>query len=154
MDGLAEPPSGSDSFEWDLRRARVAIFTGDIDDGVGLLETLLVEEGQEWDSRRTDRLLQVVFDLQTVQQHRQALTLFGSLLDKQLELQQRRELLFWMADSLQALEQYDQAAYLCCKRFSKFYKVFSCSQLQKPCNIPEKVVLQDTPQNFTLYVLP
>jgi tetratricopeptide (TPR) repeat protein len=57
-------------------------------------------------------LLQVVFDLQTVQQHRQALMLFDKLLEKELALQQRRELLFWMADSLQALENYQQAAYL------------------------------------------
>jgi len=57
-------------------------------------------------------LLQVVFDLQTVQYHQRALLLFGAVLDKQLDLQQRRELLFWMADSLQVLEQYDQAAYL------------------------------------------
>ena len=34
------------------------------------------------------------------------------MLDKPLEPQQRRELLFWMADSLQALQRYDEAAYL------------------------------------------
>jgi tetratricopeptide (TPR) repeat protein len=112
MAGLAAPPDGSDRFEWDLRRARVAIFTGDVDQGVKLLRQLLASDDRDWDQQQVDRLLQVVFDLQTVQYHQQALMLFGAVLDKRLDPQQRRELLFWMADSSQALERYDQAAYL------------------------------------------
>ncbi len=112
MAGLAAPPDGGDRFEWDLRRARVAIFTGNVDQGVELLQQLLAPDDRDWDQQQVDRLLQVVFDLQTVQYHQQALVLFEALLDKQLDPQQRRELLFWMADSLQVLEQYDQAAYL------------------------------------------
>ena len=112
MAGLAAPPDGSDRFEWDLRRARVAIFTGDVDQGVELLQQLLASDDRDWDQQQVDRLLQVVFDLQTVQYHQQAVMLFGALLDKRLDQQQRRELLFWMAESLQVLEQYDQAAYL------------------------------------------
>jgi tetratricopeptide (TPR) repeat protein len=112
MAGLAEPPAGSDRFEWDLRRARVAIYTGDTDTGVGLLQQLLNVDEQEWNEQRVDRLLQVVFDLQTVERHDKALALFSGLLDKPLAAQQRRELLFWMADSLQGLEHYDEAAYL------------------------------------------
>ena len=112
MAGLAAPPHGSDSFEWDLRRARVAIFTGDVDQGVELLQQLLASDEADWNQLQVDRLLQVVFDLQTVQYHRQALMLFADLLDKRLDRQQRRELLFWMADSSQLLGQYDQAAYL------------------------------------------
>lgn len=112
MAGLAEPPTGSERFEWDLRRARVAIYTGDTATGVTLLQRLVQADNQEWNEQRVDRLLQVVFDLQTVKQHDQALLLFTALLDKPLGMQQRRELLFWMADSLQALERYDTAAYL------------------------------------------
>lgn len=113
MAGLAEPPRGQDRFEWTLRRARVAIYTGEVSAGVTLLQQLLsTEEGADWDSKRVDRLLQILFDLQTVQHHREALELFDALLEKPLEAQQRRELLFWMAESLQALKQFDQAAYL------------------------------------------
>jgi len=112
MDGLAEPPAGADRFAWNLRRARVAIFTGKVDAGVKILEQQLAAPAADRAPENTDRLLQVVFDLQTLQAHRQALQLFTALLDKPLEPQQRRELLFWMADSLQALEQYEQAAYL------------------------------------------
>ncbi len=105
-------PAGSDRFDWELRRARIAIFTGNTDAGVKLLERLVSTDEQSWTAQRVDHLLQVVFDLQTVQQHEQALMLFTALLDKPLEPQQRRELVFWMADSLQALERYDEAAYL------------------------------------------
>ena len=112
MAGLATPPGGGDRFEWDLRRARVAIFSGEVDQGVELLEQLLDSVDQEWNQQRVDRLLQVIFDLQTVHYHRPALDLFGVLLGKRLERQQRRELLFWMADSSQNLGQHDQAAYL------------------------------------------
>ncbi len=112
MAGLSEPPSGQDRFEWTLRRARVAIYTGDVPAGVTLLRQLLDAGKTDWSKKHVDRLLQVLFDLQTVQHHREALELFGALLEKPLEGQQRRELLFWMAESLQALEQYDQAAYL------------------------------------------
>jgi hypothetical protein len=112
MAGLVTPPEGSDAFEWDLRRARVAVFTVDVDRGVELLKQLLASNDRDWDPQQVDRFLQVVFDLQTLQYHQQALLLFDALLHKRLEQQQRRELLFWMADSSQALEQFDQAAYL------------------------------------------
>jgi len=112
MQGLTAPGAGSDAFEWDLRRARVYIYAGEMGEGVRLLDGLVKQKGVEWDRERIDRLLQVIFDLQAVQQHEQALVLFSGLLDKPLETQQRRELLFWMADSQQALEKYDEAAYL------------------------------------------
>ncbi|MFQ5643101.1 MAG: tol-pal system YbgF family protein [Thiogranum sp.] len=111
MAGLAEPPAGADRFAWNLRRARVAIFTGEVESGVEILQQLAKQDAA-WDRQKLDRLLQVVFDLQTLQSHQQALALFTALLDKPLDPQQRRELLFWMADSLQELDQYEQAAYL------------------------------------------
>jgi hypothetical protein len=112
MEGLTAPPLGSERFDWDLRRARVAIFTGDTQAGVAILEGLLGADQQDWSPQRVDRLLQVVFDLQTVKRHEQALSLFAALLDKPLENSQKRELLFWMADSANGLERYDEAAYL------------------------------------------
>jgi tetratricopeptide (TPR) repeat protein len=112
MAGLAAPPAGGDRFDWDLRRARVAIFTGEVHRGIELLQSLLAAGGPDWDRQRVDRLLQVVFDLQTVRYHQQALTLFEGVLEKRLDQRQQRELLFWMADSMQALERFDEAAYL------------------------------------------
>jgi tetratricopeptide (TPR) repeat protein len=112
MDGLAAPPAGGDRFEWDLRRARVNIFTGRVDTGVELLAQLLVGDAQQWAPARVDRLLQVVFDLQAMGKHVQALEILEALAKKQLESRQMRELLFWMADSHQALAEYESAAFL------------------------------------------
>ena len=112
MEGLSAPATGTDVFDWELRRARVYIYTGEVNTGVRMLEELLSAHDQQWDSQHIDRFLQVVFDLQTVRQHQQALLLFSAVLEKSVAMQQRRELLFWMADSLQALEKYDEAAYL------------------------------------------
>ncbi len=112
MAGLAEPPAGGDRFAWDLRRARVAIFTDEVTTGADVLQQLLAKKELVWDEQKVDRFLQVVFDLQTLQYHQQALALFTALLDKPLGQQQQRELLFWMADSLQQLKQYERAAYL------------------------------------------
>lgn len=112
MQGFTASASGSDALEWDLRRARIHIYTGEMDAGARVLERLLSAQDQQWDSQRIDRVLQVVLDLQTVEQHQQALLLFSAMLAKPLDAQQGRELLFWMADSLRALEKYDEAAYL------------------------------------------
>ncbi len=112
MAGLSEPPTGGDRFEWDLRRARVALYTGQTRAGVELLKTMLDNDAYAWNDRQADRFLQVVFDLQTVAEHQRALDLFAALLDKPLAAQRRREILFWMADSLQALKQFPDAAYL------------------------------------------
>lgn len=112
MSGLARPPRGQDAFGWNLRRARVAVYTGEVETGARLLRELLEDEKQEWNEQHADQLVQILFDLQTVKRHREALELFRVLMDKPLSAKRRREMLFWMAESLQALEQYDQAAWL------------------------------------------
>lgn len=111
MAGLDEAPQGTDAVEWSLRRARVAIHTARPDEGAAVLASLL-ETGVELQEAQLDRWVQVVFDLQSVQAHRQALALFDALLERELGPQRRRELLFWQADSWRALEDPAQAAYL------------------------------------------
>ncbi|MGD8616132.1 MAG: hypothetical protein PVI91_10755, partial [Gammaproteobacteria bacterium] len=105
-------PAGTNAFEWDLRRARVKIYTGDVDGGAAVLKRLLSTDAQPGEGERIDRLLEVILDLQAVRAHESALALLTSMLEKPHEAQQRRELLFWMAESAQALERHDEAAYL------------------------------------------
>ncbi len=112
MDSLAVPPSGGDQFEWNLRRVRVNVLTGNADAGIELLARLLTDEELSWTRERIDRLLQVVFDLQALGKHEPALEVFAALAGKSLEPLQMRELLFWMADSRLALEEYELAAHL------------------------------------------
>ncbi|NOX09411.1 MAG: hypothetical protein GXP22_08005 [Gammaproteobacteria bacterium] len=111
MMGLEQPPEGSDAMEWELRRARVLILAGDIDDGVAILGRLMTTQ-ETMTSEVIGRLLQVIFDLQTVNRHESALRLFETLQPKVTDQQQQRELLYWMADSQQSLMRYEKAGWL------------------------------------------
>lgn len=106
--GLSEPPSGADPAEWHLRRARVFVLAGDTKAGLRALDELIAS-GEPFE---VDRLLQVVFDLQTLEEHRGALRFLTPLLEWELPPQRRRELLFWTADSHAALANHVEAARL------------------------------------------
>ncbi|HET9679573.1 MAG TPA: hypothetical protein VFP95_03305, partial [Gammaproteobacteria bacterium] len=107
MAGLTQPPEGANPTGWHLRRARVLLLGGNIKSGVAALDTVMALETPP----KTDRLLQVLFDLQTMNLHELALGYFNRLL-KQADLpaEKRREILFWAADSYKALEKYRTAA--------------------------------------------
>ncbi len=109
MRGLTTPPAGLDRVDWEMRRARVLILGGAPQDGVRVLSVLL-ENTPQFESETLDRLLQVIFDLQTVEHHDAALALFREIAAKPLDDQRHRELLFWMADSHRAMERHQEAA--------------------------------------------
>ncbi|MCA1803966.1 MAG: hypothetical protein LC646_01050 [Xanthomonadaceae bacterium] len=111
MQDMAQPPPGADAMEWGLRRARVAIHTGQAEQGAAMLASLLEDERPLVDEQ-LDRWVQVVFDLQTVTAHQQAIDLFERLLLREMITQRAREILFWQADSWQALGKPARAAYL------------------------------------------
>jgi hypothetical protein len=111
MADLSEPPEGVDPFLWQLRRARVLILGGEEDAGIDTLYAVLA--GMKTLGRpQADRFLQVVFDLQTVKRHEAAINLFIVLQPRLEDAEQRRELLFWQADSYEALGEYERAAQL------------------------------------------
>ncbi len=110
MRGLTSPPAGLERIEWQMRRARVAILAGEPEVGVQLMNTLL-DETPQLETAALDRLLQVVFDLQTIGRHDDALRLFEALARRPLDDQRRRELLFWMADSYRETGRHELAAY-------------------------------------------
>lgn len=111
MAGLSAPPAGVDPFQWQLRRARVHILGGQEEAGIDVLYSVLASV-KNLDRNHADRFLQVVFDLQTVKRHEAAINLFVALQPRLEEPQQRRELLYWQAESYQALGEYEQAAWL------------------------------------------
>lgn len=111
MQDMAQPPPGTDVMEWGLRRARVAIHTGQAEQGAATLASLLEGERPLLDEQ-LDRWVQVVFDLQTVAAHQQATDLFERLLRREMPTQRTREILFWQADSWLALGKPARAAYL------------------------------------------
>jgi len=111
MSGMHTYPEGTNRFNWQLRQARVLILGGRYEEGNQILQTL-VTEYQQPNAEDTDRILQVLFDMQTVNLHEQAIRHFNQLLRIPIETKQHREILFWIADSYKALQKYDQAALL------------------------------------------
>lgn len=108
---VAEPPEGSDRVRAALRRAKVFILGGRPAEGIDTLQRLL-REGPGLGPDPRDRLLQLVFDLQTLGEHDAALRLFEALLSREERAEVRRELYYWMADSRSALDEHQGAARL------------------------------------------
>ena len=100
----------AERFEWNLRRARVMVMGGRAEQGSTVLDALLTEQ-LFISPEQLDKFMQVLFDLQSSENHRLALALFSRLeTERQLDPQQRRELFFWMGESFSATRQYAQAA--------------------------------------------
>lgn len=106
---IQEPPTGADNFFWHLRRARIFILGGDEANGVKALDKL-IRSYAIIPKAQVDHLLQVIFDLQTLGTHGQAIELLNQVLVKALEPNIQREIFFWIADSYKADEAYMQAA--------------------------------------------
>ena len=111
MSGLNTVPPGISRFDWQLRQSRVLILGGRYEEGNQVLQGLITEY-LEPKPEATDRILQVLFDVQTVEMHEQAIEHFQRLLQLDIEPRRRREIFYWIADSYRGLEKYQQAALL------------------------------------------
>lgn len=106
-----EPPEGEDADRWALRRARTLVYVGDVVPAQTLLLEVL-DRHTPVEAEFARHFLQVVFDLQTLNLHSEALTLLEKLYDTSESKSLRRELLYWRADSHAALGQHTLAAEL------------------------------------------
>jgi hypothetical protein len=111
MSGLDKVPADTREFDWLLRQARVLLLGGKLQQGDARLEQLIASYNEP-NKADTDRLLQILFDLQTLHADEQAIRHFRQLMNLQIDHKQRREILFWMADSFKSLKQYEKAALL------------------------------------------
>ncbi|HEX7965857.1 MAG TPA: hypothetical protein VF651_09085 [Gammaproteobacteria bacterium] len=93
---------------WQLKRAHVFILGGDPAAGVASLHKLIEGEAPV----DVEEVLQVLFDLQTLHRDKDAIPLFEALLAKPLPPDQRRQMLYWTADSYKAVEDFPKAAEL------------------------------------------
>ena len=133
ISGLAQAPPGVDPFDWSLRRSRILILAGRMEEGhaglTAILDRLLTSGARKPgllansdgdspsplgipDAAKVNRFLQVVFDLQVVERHDLALPIFERLLQASLDGKQRRELYFWAGESAEALGKHHDAAML------------------------------------------
>ena len=111
MATIQVPPDGTDKYFWELRRARIFVMGGDIEAGAESLNTILASN-PKLSQEQLERLLQVVFDLQTVKAHDAAYDLFVKLMQRTRDPKLQRELYYWMAESRKASEAYAEAARL------------------------------------------
>lgn len=99
---LDEPLSRSVDFDRRLRQARVLLLDGRDSQAIALLLASVVDPAMA-DAATRDRFVQVVFDLQAAGRHAPAVELFETLLRDTEDVQQRRELWYWIGDSRKAL---------------------------------------------------
>jgi hypothetical protein len=111
LEDLVEAPQGNDLFHWQLRRAKVFILAGEFQKGVDVIQRL-VEDSTTLEQKQIDRLVQLMFDLQTVGEDESAYSLLRQLYLRTDDLKTQRELLYWMADSRMAQENYLDAGRL------------------------------------------
>ena len=104
-----EAPKGTNVVFWNMRRARILILAGQVDEGIKALQNLLIET-PVMNVVQMDRLMQVIFDLQTVGKHFEAIALFAKLPMEGQTGQRRREVLYWIADSYKAEKKYIPSA--------------------------------------------
>ncbi len=111
MTTIKTAPAGVDSYQWQLRRARIFVLGGKAEKGNLALKKLL-EKNKTFTAKQLDQFLQVVFDLQTVKEHKFAYELFQAVLPKITDIKLHREIYYWMADSRKAQQDYAAAARL------------------------------------------
>jgi tetratricopeptide (TPR) repeat protein len=110
MSTLDSAPAGADVFDWQLRRARILTMGGRSDAAAAVLHTLL-EGNSQPSAAALDRLLQVVFDLQAVGADQEVVGVLEQVLALPISPEQRREILFWRAESWKALHKHTRAAH-------------------------------------------
>ncbi|MDZ7786734.1 MAG: hypothetical protein U5K73_00910 [Halofilum sp. (in: g-proteobacteria)] len=111
MEELPAAPADVSAYAWRLLRARILILGGRREAGVEALHGIL-DDYPDLAEAGVDRFLQVVFDLQGAQAHEIALGLLQRLGERDLPGQRRRELLYWRAESEDALDNPQRAAEL------------------------------------------
>jgi len=106
---MRAPPPNMNEGEWVLRRSRIQIFAGQADDGLIAVVDWLSGSDQ-LSEEMLDRVMQVLFDLQTIGRHALALKGFAQAANLVQTPRQRQELFFWIAESHAALNEHVRSA--------------------------------------------
>ncbi len=98
---LDTPPEGMTPFAWALKRSRLLVRSGRLDEGLMILRA---ELEKDWllDDLKIGQAMQIGFDLQLMGEHARAIDLFNRLYPLAKATRVKRELLFWIGDSYNA----------------------------------------------------
>lgn len=106
---LAAPGAEQTQVQWDLTRARLALYDGDFSQSESILRSLILSR-EEFEPETADRVLQPIFDLQSVGRGEAAYELLQYMYDRVTTSKQKRELLLWLGDALKTRGEYEAAA--------------------------------------------
>ena len=106
---VSGPPPGMGYAEWLIYTGRIAIIAGRYQEGAAQLEKWIVST-QRLTPEETDKVLQAIFDLQTVDQHQLAIPLLEKVNERSPGGKYTREIAFWIAESYSATRQHIKAA--------------------------------------------
>ncbi|NOR51644.1 MAG: hypothetical protein GQ470_03405 [Gammaproteobacteria bacterium] len=106
---IDSPEEGKGLFVWSLRKAKIFLLANSYVQSVEVIERLINDLPNTTEKNR-DRLIQLIFDLQTAHRDVAAVRLLTSIDSQIIDPKLHRELLYWIADSNMALEQYRLAA--------------------------------------------
>ena len=106
---IAVPAPGIDPGAWAVRTARIHVLGGNAALGARQLGDWL-SGLEEMAPASLDRVMQIMFDLQFIGEHRLALDLFQAIAPLVRTDSHRRELFYWSAQSWVGLEQYARGA--------------------------------------------
>ena len=96
---------------WPLRQARILLYAGKLDAAIETLKNF-IESQKVITIEAAEMTANVIFDLQAVERHKDAIVLLKLMQSRVKDKQIQRELFFWMADSYKAMDEKAQAAEL------------------------------------------
>ncbi len=108
-ESVSSPPPGMAYEDWLAYTGRISIIAGRHEQGARQLHKW-IDSVSELTEEQTDKILQPIFDLQTVGQHALAIPLLEKVNDKSPGGKYLREIAFWVAESYGATNQHIKAA--------------------------------------------
>lgn len=106
---MDSPEVGNGHFVWLLRKAKIFLLASNYVQSIEVIGGL-VDDLPNATEKSRDRLLQLIFDLQTAHQDIAAVRLLKEIDAQSADPKLHRELLYWIADSNMALDNYRLAA--------------------------------------------
>jgi hypothetical protein len=110
MEHTKNVPTDKNRYLWEITKAKILIQAGKTIPAITAIHSIL-DKPVIYTNKQIDQISQLIFDLQLLKQHTQAISLFNKIKQRKITQQRIREILFWQAESYDGLKQYEQSAY-------------------------------------------